>query len=101
MVIDAGDGGNEKRVYSRNAANPLISGAGTRNRTRDTRIFSPLLYRLSYPGVKAESIEIRCPCQEFFLALQINDPAAGQLVMPGGMLLIHGSPQKTRPQGHG
>ena len=25
-------------------------GAGTRNRTRDTRIFSPLLYRLSYPG---------------------------------------------------
>ncbi len=26
------------------------TGAGTRNRTRDTRIFSPLLYRLSYPG---------------------------------------------------
>ena len=28
----------------------FIYGAGTRNRTRDTRIFSPLLYRLSYPG---------------------------------------------------
>ncbi len=27
-------------------------GAGTRNRTRDTRIFSPLLYRLSYPGTE-------------------------------------------------
>ncbi len=27
-------------------------GAGARNRTRDTRIFSPLLYRLSYPGVR-------------------------------------------------
>ena len=26
------------------------SGAGGRNRTADTRIFSPLLYRLSYPG---------------------------------------------------
>ena len=25
-------------------------GAGGRNRTVDTRIFSPLLYRLSYPG---------------------------------------------------
>ena len=26
------------------------TGAGGRNRTADTRIFSPLLYRLSYPG---------------------------------------------------
>lgn len=99
--IDVGDGENEKRVYSISAANPLISGAGTRNRTRDTRIFSPLLYRLSYPGVKGESSENPCPCQDFFLRLQINDPAAGQLVVPGGMLLIHGSPEKTRPKGHG
>ena len=31
--------------------NQLIgNGAGGRNRTADTRIFSPLLYRLSYPG---------------------------------------------------
>ncbi len=27
-----------------------LNGAETRNRTRDTRIFSPLLYRLSYLG---------------------------------------------------
>ena len=25
-------------------------GARTRNRTKDTRIFNPLLYQLSYPG---------------------------------------------------
>ncbi len=29
---------------------PGETGAGGRNRTADTRIFSPLLYRLSYPG---------------------------------------------------
>ena len=28
----------------------LKSGARTRNRTKDTGIFNPLLYRLSYPG---------------------------------------------------
>ncbi len=28
----------------------LNSGARTRNRTKDTGIFNPLLYRLSYPG---------------------------------------------------
>ncbi|MDF2786860.1 MAG: hypothetical protein K0S95_3395, partial [Pantoea eucrina] len=28
----------------------LNFGARTRNRTRDTRIFNPLLYRLSYSG---------------------------------------------------
>lgn len=34
--------------------NPLIFiGAETRNRTRDTRIFSPLLYLLSYPAKRA------------------------------------------------
>ena len=30
--------------------NPLIYGASGRNRTNDTGIFSPLLYRLSYRG---------------------------------------------------
>jgi hypothetical protein len=29
-----------------------LNGAETRNRTRDTRIFSPLLYRLSYLGTE-------------------------------------------------
>ena len=32
-----------------------VNGGGTRNRTRDTRIFSPLLYRLSYPANKKRS----------------------------------------------
>ena len=76
------------------------SGAETRNRTRDTRIFSPLLYQLSYLGRKGENIENPCPCQEFFLPLQINDPAACQFIVPGGMILIHRGPQKTRPQRH-
>ena len=36
-------------------SNPLIlKDAGGRNRTADTRIFSPLLYRLSYPGSRKE-----------------------------------------------
>ena len=29
----------------------LIHGASGRNRTNDTRIFSPLLYQLSYRGI--------------------------------------------------
>ncbi len=29
----------------------MISGAQTRNRTKDTGIFSPLLYQLSYLGI--------------------------------------------------
>ena len=29
------------------------NGARDRNRTSDTRIFNPLLYQLSYPGVRA------------------------------------------------
>jgi hypothetical protein len=28
------------------------SGARDRNRTSDTRIFNPLLYQLSYPGIR-------------------------------------------------
>ena len=34
-----------------NELNPLINGASGRNRTNDTGIFSPLLYRLSYRGI--------------------------------------------------
>ena len=33
-----------------NELNPHINGASGRNRTNDTRIFSPLLYQLSYRG---------------------------------------------------
>ena len=39
---------------SRKTTEPLISlSAEDRNRTSDTRIFSPLLYRLSYLGISA------------------------------------------------
>jgi hypothetical protein len=30
------------------------NGARGRNRTNDTRIFNPLLYQLSYPGMGSE-----------------------------------------------
>ena len=33
----------------------LLTGASDRNRTNDTGIFSPLLYRLSYRGIEAIS----------------------------------------------
>ncbi len=32
-----------------------INGAQTRNRTKDTRIFSPLLYQLSYLGTRSRA----------------------------------------------
>ena len=37
----------------------LINGAQRRNRTTDTGIFSPLLYRLSYLGINGGSDEAR------------------------------------------
>ncbi len=47
----------EKRV-NRTAANPLkwndFTGAEGQNRTADTGIFSPLLYRLSYLGLQTK-----------------------------------------------
>ena len=36
----------------------LLYGAQTRNRTTDTRIFNPLLYRLSYLGEMVPAIGI-------------------------------------------
>ena len=39
-----------KTTKPRIAAGLLNDGAQTRNRTTDTRIFNPLLYRLSYLG---------------------------------------------------
>ena len=40
------------------------NGAQTRNRTTDTGIFSPLLYRLSYLGIMAEvtRLELATSC---------------------------------------
>ena len=48
--ISTGEGGNKKERYHtllRRNTSLLLCGA-TRNRTGDTRIFSPLLYQLSY-----------------------------------------------------
>ena len=39
------------------AAHTVRSGGWGRNRTADTRIFSPLLYRLSYPAKTSEKLE--------------------------------------------
>ena len=36
------------------------------NRTSDTRIFSPLLYQLSY-GTSVESFDLRCKITTFFV----------------------------------
>ena len=51
-------GPTKKRVcsYKKLQTLCLYRGAGTRIRTRDTRIFSPMLYRLSYPGKKVAII---------------------------------------------
>ena len=48
----------------------LLSGA-TRNRTGDTRIFSPLLYQLSY-GTNYNSFEFECKYTAFFVISKKN-----------------------------
>ena len=35
-----------------------LSGAQSRNRTSDTRIFNPLLYQLSYLGTVSRSVSL-------------------------------------------
>src|ERR1700722_11592521 len=46
-----------------------------RNRTIDTRIFNPLLYQLSYPATKNESISKGIMSLKCFLApFHCNDP---------------------------
>ena len=39
-------------------SNPLIFSGATRNRTGDTRIFSPLLYQLSYGTIMSFCISL-------------------------------------------
>ena len=39
-------------------SNPLIFSGATRNRTGDTRIFSPLLYQLSYGTIVFASANV-------------------------------------------
>ena len=42
----------------------ITCGAQRQNRTADTRIFSPLLYRLSYLGGRRICNQMRTLCQE-------------------------------------
>ena len=42
----------------------LLTGASDRNRTNDTGIFSPLLYRLSYRGISGANIP--APSHSYF-----------------------------------
>ena len=51
---------------SANWATPARSGALGRNRTTDTGIFSPLLYRLSYQGISN--------CLQFWWAFRDSNP---------------------------
>ncbi len=54
----------DKRFQLRTELKPFkiqIKNAQNRNRTSDTRIFSPLLYQLSYLGRNTEFSEIRVP----------------------------------------
>ena len=48
-------------------SNPLIFSGATRNRTGDTRIFSPLLYQLSYGTL----LICECKSSAYFLFHQI------------------------------
>ena len=51
-------------------SNPLIFSGATRNRTGDTRIFSPLLYQLSYGTL----LICECKSTKNFHSLQANAP---------------------------
>ena len=64
-------------------ANPFKIGAEGQNRTADTGIFSPLLYRLSYLGMTLKkSKNIRPPffCQDFFDSYHQKDIAAQHML---------------------
>ena len=51
-------------------SNPLIFSGATRNRTGDTRIFSPLLYQLSYGTIMSFCISLfRLRVQRYVLFL--------------------------------
>ena len=45
-------------VSSQNRYREQMSGAQSRNRTSDTRIFNPLLYQLSYLGTLAKGVNL-------------------------------------------
>ena len=48
-----------KRTRLHNLKNKKLNGGQGRNRTADTRIFSPLLYRLSYLAIRVKAEILR------------------------------------------
>lgn len=70
------------------AAKLFRRGARGRNRTTDTRIFSPLLYQLSYPGLGANAAVLNCftlresIVPEGFLAGNVQEVSDGGALQP-------------------
>ncbi len=63
----------QKGFTTKKLQTPLKSGAQEQNRTADTGIFSPLLYRLSYLGSKQSTYKFFLgPCQGFFVLRSPN-----------------------------
>ena len=55
-------------------SNPLIFSGSTRNRTGDTRIFSPLPYQLSYGTIMSFCISLsRLRVQRYTLFLNLQE----------------------------
>ena len=69
-------------------------GASDRNRTNDTGIFSPLLYRLSYRGIKATRIglEPTTPSVTGWCSNQLSYRAIPEQLM----LLLNGAADEAR-----
>ena len=56
----------------------IFSGASDRNRTSDTRIFSPLLYRLSYRGISGPmALDLRQEKAVFSFFLEDEEGTCG------------------------
>ncbi len=93
-------------------AEALVYGGSGQNRTADTRIFSPMLYRLSYrpTAIKMMASSIRIsPClSRYFLAETVepaavgsffypaHDESAGDFVVPALLSFVNENPEKAQ-----
>jgi hypothetical protein len=66
-------------VINNEAGSLKLRGAEGRNRTTDTRIFSPLLYRLSYlgTGIKGHNNDSPGSCQRISVCNRLGRPDFG------------------------
>ena len=64
----------KERIYSpsRLATSLLLHGGAGQNRTGDTRIFSPLLYQLSYRGISSRYCSLMNGDQEGVRTLDLR-----------------------------